>query len=136
MTCFWNGIINSLAYNDLEILDIKSKNIYNLIDSLKNKNCEYTGVKWQNNVINRHQINENIEHIKCYDKNTAGQGYLCSTCDPFLILLSYLLKIDIIHNYCGNIIKYTNNNSSKCFYYKSNSGHFWFEKTKKLIDII
>ena len=51
MTCFWNGIINSLAESDMMILDVKSKNIYNLIDSLKNKNCEPTQVKWQNNVI-------------------------------------------------------------------------------------
>ncbi len=130
MTCFWNGIVNSLAESDMMILDVKSKNIYNLIDSLKNKNCEPTQVKWQNNVISKLQINENKEHIKSYDKKTANQGYLCSSCDPFLILLSQLLKIDIIHNYCGNIIKYTNKYSKKCIYYKSNRGHFWFEKTQ------
>ena len=58
----------------MEILNIKSKNIYNLIESLKNKNCEYKGVKWQNNIINKHQINENIEHIKFMIKTQQDKG--------------------------------------------------------------
>ena len=32
------------------------------------------------------------EHIKEYNQNTISQGYLCSTCDPFLLLLSELFK--------------------------------------------
>ena len=48
-----------------------------------------------------------------FNKKTSGvtrinvksirNGYLCSTCDPFLCLVCQLFKLNICHNYNGYI---------------------------------
>jgi len=128
MTCFWDGIMRSLDNNDKKLLELENKNsIYSLIESLKKKNKKVENVLWQNSELSNRQKDENKEHIRLYDKNTAKGGYLCSTCDPFLILLCNLLEKDIHHDYLGNKISYKYKNSKKgTYFYKSNRGHFWF----------
>lgn len=129
MTCFWDGIMNSLEKEDRNILGIKDRNIYTLIDKLQKISCPTKEMKWQNKLITESQINENIEHIKAYNKHNAPMGYLCSTFDPFLFLLSYKLKKSINFIYCGNKIRYDPPNpKGKCLNYKCNRGHFWFNK--------
>jgi hypothetical protein len=128
MTCFWDGIMKSLNESDKILLNIKNdNNIYNLIDSLKNKNIDTVNIHWQHYKLIKSQLIENKEHIKSYNKSEAPSGYLCSTCDPFLILLSEILEKNIIHDYLGNNITYTNTkNKNGTIFYKSDKGHFWF----------
>lgn len=126
MTCFWDGIMKSLNKEDESILDIKDRNIYKLISKLKELNCETENMKWQNEKITDNQIKENMEHIKTYDIKSARNGYLCSTFDPFLFLLSYKLSKIINFNYCGCNIKYEPENSKdKTLNYTCNTRHFW-----------
>ena len=129
MTCFWDGILQSLNNDEKNILNLKDNNIYSLIEILKEKNCEIRNIKWQESELSKQLIKENIEFIKDYNKDSAKNGYLCSTCDPFLLLLSFLLNTDIIHNYNGNVINYKYEKSLKKKYFKSNKSHFWFEKS-------
>ena len=128
MTCFWDGIMQSLDDNEKSLLGLDNKNsIYSLIDSLKQKNRETNNVLWQNSKFRKSQIIENMEHIRLYDKNTASNGYWCSSCDPFLILICEILEKEIIHDYLGNRVIYKNTKNSKGeINYKSNKGHFWF----------
>lgn len=131
MTCFWDGIMNSLGNDDRELLGLRDRSIYSLIDILKNKNCKTTNLKWQGKVLSNNEINQNIEHIKNYNKNIAPNGYLCSTCDPFLALLSYILNKVIVFNYCGHKIEFEPINSKpQRYYYRCNTGHFWFHSKK------
>ena len=128
MTCFWNSIISSLTDDDKKILDIKNR-LYPkiMVDVFKNKNNNTPDVLWNNEEIKEQQQNENIEHIKDLDVNGIGGGYLCSTCDPFLILLCQLLEVTIKHNYNGNMIIYKNNKRERrIINYGSDKGHFWF----------
>ena len=67
---------------------------------------------------------ENFHHIKDYKPKSAKNGYLCGTCDPFLILLSEVLKIDIEHTFLGNLIHYKND-GHKTYAFGSNRGHFY-----------
>jgi len=118
--------MKSLNKEDKDILDIKDRNIYKLISKLKELNCKTENMKWQNEKITDNQIKENMEHIKTYDIKSARNGYLCSTFDPFLFLLSYKLSKIINFNYCGrNIIYEPENPKDKILKYKCNRRHFW-----------
>ena len=75
--------------------------------------------------ITSKSMNENREHILSFDSTTINRGYDCSTCDPFLLLISELFEVDISHDYNGNIISYKSilNNTGRCFKFKSDRGH-------------
>ena len=127
MTCFWDGIKNSLENEDRELLGLKDNNIYTLINTLKEKNTITKGVKWQSKTLNDTDLQLHFDHIKNYDPNTARLGYLCSSCDAFLALLSFLLNKTFIFDCYGTEIKFEPENSSnKTYYYACNFGHFWF----------
>ena len=126
MTCYWDGVIKSLEKPDCDILGLKDRNIYTLIDRLKALNCRTLDMKWQNAPITSSQMDENMVHIKDYPRSGASQGYLCSTFDPFLFLLSFLLKKPVHMDYCGSAIKYEPKICSNTpLKYRCNRGHFW-----------
>ena len=101
MTCFWDGILNSLDKEDRSIIGLKTNNVCNLIDKLKAINCSTKNMKWQNKLITENQIKENMIHIETYNKNNASNGYQCSTCDPFLFLLAFIFTL-IFDLHCRN----------------------------------
>jgi hypothetical protein len=126
MTCYWDGVIKSLEKPDCDILGLKNRNIYTLIDRLKALNCRTLDMKWQNAPITSSQMDENMVHIKDYPRSSGPQGYLCSTFDPFLFLLSFLLKKPVHMDYCGSAIKYEPKICSNTpLKYRCNRGHFW-----------
>jgi len=126
MTCFWDGIIRDLTQEDLQLLN-SNKNINNkdfiLLLKKNNKICE--NVKWQEEQLNIELLKENYDMIKNYNEKNINQGYDCSSCDPFIILLSELFKMNIHYNFNGNTIKYTYIEPRKTINYKSNQSHFY-----------
>lgn len=116
MTCFWDGIRLKLNINS---------NNADFINDLKNKNNKRLEIKWNNTDFTKKQLDENYQHIKDFDEKNISNGYDCSICDPFLILICDIFNISINHNFNGFIINYQNNNSSKTVNFFSNSGHFW-----------
>lgn len=129
MTCFWTGILSSLTIDDFRFIDIDAKPaIKDFIHILKTKNTKSNDVYWNNSKLSEKEYIENIEHVKDYKIDTIHNGYLCSTCDPFLLLISQIFCLEIIHNYNGHIIKYRNIVSNrKPLHFRSNMGHFWKE---------
>ena len=123
MTCFWDSILKSLSDEDLNILNSKRNNI-SLIESLKNKNVLCENVLWQDENLHKQLLKENYDAIKEYNINNIGSGHLCSTCDPFLCLICEVLKININHNYCNHMIKYSIKDNKKILNFNSNTGHF------------
>ena len=87
MSCFWDNILNSLDDRDFKFIDFKKMNNYNFVRFLINMNEEVDEVKWNNNVLTNTQVKENFEHINNYNVRDIENGYLCSICDPFLILI-------------------------------------------------
>jgi len=125
MTCFWTGIIKNLDEDDLKKMGFgKKPNVHELIHTLKVLNKKDHSVHWNGNPLTNKQKEENFNHINDYDHKTANHGYLCGTCDPFLILLSDILKIDIEHTFLGNLIHYKND-GHKTYSFGSNRGHFY-----------
>ena len=82
-------------------------------------------VKWQYNYLSSNELKENFKHIRHFDKTMINKGYYCSSCDPFLLLITHLFNIELIHNYCGNSIIYSSNNPRKKLIFFANSHHFW-----------
>ena len=143
MTCFWDGIFASLDQEDKHKLGLLTSGrrsrgstmVQNLISALKEKNCETKGLRWQRSVLSDNDIKQNVTHIQEYDGRTAGGGYLCSTCDPFLALLSYLLGKNIHLNYCGHCILFspaTLTTPTQTYYFQCNQGHFWYVSKKRI----
>ena len=127
MSCFWDTLINRLKKEDIsKLLNITDYTPKVFSNALKNENKKIENVLWNGNTLSEKEKIENFEHIKEYDINTIKNGYLCSTCDPFLILLSEIFQIKIIHHYDGVIINYENqlkiNNEITIH---SNKGHMW-----------
>jgi len=128
MTCFWDGILRNINQEDFNLLNInKNNNNKEFILLLKKNNKLCKNVKWQSENINEQLLKENYEMIKNFNENNINQGYDCSSCDPFIILLSELFKINIHHNFNGVLIKYTYtyNNPRKTINFKSNKSHFY-----------
>jgi len=122
MSCFWDSLLQKLNNDNLQ-----QKNIQNplqLVEYLKNNNIDTMNVLWNNEQLSKKQKEENKEHIEEYDKNTISQGYLCSTCDPFILLLCELFEITIINNYNGNPITYKHNSTNHyIIHITNNSSH-------------
>jgi len=128
MTCFWNGILSSLNNEDFSKININNKpNIMQFIEILKNKNIPTKNILWQNNKLTSKQLDENMEHIKSFDINTINSGYMCSSCDPFLLLIADQFKVNIEHRYNNNKIIYSHETDDREKYLKfsSDAGHFW-----------
>ena len=126
MTCFWDGIFKQLDNKDFNIMfNCNKTNRVEFIKLLKKHNKIVNGVKWNNNELLDNEKKEIYTAIKNYDISKINNGHLCSTCDYFLVFISYLCKVDIIHNYNGIQIKYTNNEKRKILKFNSNKKHFW-----------
>ena len=126
MTCFWDGILANLKEEDFQrSLRVSKPNNRNLVDLLmKNNTLDTRNIIWNGKNITEQETKENYEHIKNFNINSIGNGYLCSSCDPFLILICELFKVNINHKYLGNMIKYQVNNPVKTLNFSSNRGHF------------
>ncbi len=122
MTCFWDGLINGLDNN------ISKHTVSSFIQHLKNNNTLCHRVNCNGYILSIKFLYECKEAIDNYNINESSNGYLCSTCDPFLILYSQLYNVNINHKYNGVEILYNNYDGKKTIYFESNSGHFWFQK--------
>jgi len=126
MTCFWDSILSVLNNDDFRIISPSTKKMSNkiFVIFLKNNNTKTVDIIWNNEKLTKQQMEENFEHVKDFDQNSIKNGYLCSTCDPFLLLVSYLFKVNIDHNYRGYLMQYRVTNARKTLKFSSNSGHF------------
>lgn len=131
MTCFWKGILSILPLGHINKalkinLDIKPCP-KDFVILLKNHAIMSIDVKWNNETLTQKLMEENLEWVSNYKVENIYQGHDCSTCDPFLLLISQLFCVDIQHNYNGKYITYTNskNLNGLILNFMSNTGHFW-----------
>ncbi len=125
MTCFWDGVISILYRENKEV---KQHDIKGFIKLLKNNNKETRNVRWNNTeILTEKNYKENMKWIENIDENAINHGYDCSICDPVLLLICEIFKINIIHNYNGYNIKYKYNSDEniKTYRVQSNHNHFW-----------
>lgn len=129
MSCVWQGLCHSLKLN---------MNAQDLFKYCKANNRLVYNVQVNGESLSEQLIKEN--YIRIQEIADIKHGYLCSTCDPLLILIANLFDVDIVHDYNGVIIKYQRYHKKKCkhcistgesskfgqtIYVYSNSNHFW-----------
>lgn len=115
MTCFWDALRSRLNLN------ISNQEF---IQYLKKNNKENVSVLWNSGELTKKQMEENYEHIRDFNEYRINNGYDCSICDPFLILISELYNVNINHNYNGYNMEYTKNKSERTLNFYSDIGHF------------
>lgn len=115
MTCFWDSLRKKLK--------IKEGN-KDFILNLKKCNKKDTSILWNDLKLTKKQLEENYEHIRDFDETKINNGYYCSVCDPFLILICEIYNVNILHNFNGHKMKYTKGDGYKILEFKSNTGHF------------
>lgn len=126
MTCFWTGILHQLSNPDIITLGLSSnKNPQNLVNQLKARVTKTTGVSWNGSELSGKELDENLEHIRNFNVNSINHGYLCSSCDPFLLLIAKLLNVNIHHTYLRASVNYSVTNPTRTLYFASNQNHFW-----------
>lgn len=127
MSCFWDTLLNRIKKEDIHtILSLHNPTPKDFVTALKNKNISTENVLYGGIELSKQMKEENIEHIKEYDSNTITNGYLCSTCDPFLLLITELFQIEINHHYNKTLINYQHKiNNKYTIKIQSNKGHMW-----------
>jgi hypothetical protein len=115
MTCFWDALRDKL--------NIK-KNNKEFISHLKGCNKKDNSILWNDVKLTQKQLEENFEHIRDFNEKNINNGYDCSICDPFLILICEIYNVNILHNYNGYKMKYTKEGGNKTLNFNSNTGHF------------
>ena len=126
MTCFWDGILTALGPA------INSKQTHQqFIQTLKDQNVKTTDVRWNDKPLTEKEMDENCEAVNCFNISTINSGYYCSCCDPFLLLICQIFKINIDHKYNNSSIKYTyagTNGPNNTLKFASDRGHFWYTR--------
>ena len=81
-------------------------NLVQLPQYLKRRNRVVMECRVNGEVLTPKQMKENLEAVREYDLRTVSHGYLCSCCDPFLILFCAEFHINLEHEYMGHMIRY------------------------------
>lgn len=131
MSCFWDSLSDAIMHPKLaeyrkkyNIQDNKHLHPKAVAKFFKQHNIPTPNTEWQNTKITMKQMKENYEAIHSYNLKTVSDGYLCSTCEPFLYLFAELFEITIEHQYMRSLITYTNTkNSCHVVKFRSSNTH-------------
>ena len=128
MTCFWRGILQSINKEDKNLLNFNSnhRDLKGFIQRLKelSVNARFD-IKWQNQELSLSEINDLKTYIKEYDINLIHQGHWTSSCDPFLCLLTDLLKCRIEFIYRNHHILFESKNEiRRTLKFRGSQSHF------------
>ena len=126
MSCFWDSILRCISLNEMNTIfktNYSKITPKEFVENLKKKNRTIINVLWNNVKFKKQELAEVDEHIKNYNVDTITNGYLCSCCDPFLILICEIFNINITNNFNGVKIYYQNINTTRVIYLNNNSSH-------------
>ena len=125
MTCFWDGLIKALksitSYKDRPTI-ISARDLMLFV---KSNNRMTPSILHNGAPLSHKLMTENMRAIRELDVNKIGAGYDCSTCDPVLLLIAEIFRINITHTFNGHKIQYTNPSAKYNINVFSNMGHFW-----------
>ena len=115
MTCVWDGLIKGLG-----LKTTPQKFSSSII--MRNKITENVVVNGEK--LSENQKKENFERISKI--GSIKNGYLMSSFDPLLMLICELYEKNLVHNFNGHEIIYTNIKipKKKPLYFYSDNEHF------------
>ena len=108
MACFWKGILAALSSQMIHTtLNLDSKpSPANFVKILHEKAIKTTNISWNGKRLSSKELEENLEWIHNFKPNMVHNGYDCSMCDPYLLLICELFAVNIDHMFNGILIKY------------------------------
>lgn len=131
MTCFWDAIIQSMSAEDLKILGFQRRPYAaDFAKRLIKRNVKAENVEWCGEKLRELDLDHAFEGVRDLDIKYINQGYLCGSCDHFLLLVCELLKCrieylvydamytgtktNIVYEYVGDgrrssLLRFTNN---------------------------
>lgn len=123
MTCFWDSIIHGLECNHTRPVSF--------IEYLKSENRETASVLVNDKPLTNLEKKENFEAIK---ELRLENGYLCSTSDPLLCLVSEIFQIQIIHimNGCKTVYRFKDGSLDRSLHLTSSKTHCSLSKKATL----
>ena len=131
MSCFWDGIAQSLTPDELA----RTGSAPTAVKSwLQRNNKLPRRCRWQGETI-REQDLRDMQTWVANDTTPVYAGHDTSTMDPYLCLLCDLLGVNVEHNYNGAVIRYKfaqpdgHAPTARTLRFKSDRGHFWSEST-------
>ena len=126
MTCVPNSLISKLKKEDYKLINLESKpNAKQFMEEIKKNNRKTYNVTWQGYKLNEKELSENIERIKNIELNKIGSGYLCSSCDPLLLLYCEIFFVGIDLNFNGIPLQYRNvKYNDRVLKFSASSSHF------------
>jgi hypothetical protein len=101
------------------------------VSYLKMNNTKTNNIIVNDELLTDKLLEENFNTIKNYDIKNIRNGYLCSTCDPFLLLVCELFECSIWNNYCSSVIKYEHPSPKFRMYISNDDGHMRHAKTNQ-----
>lgn len=127
MTCFWTGVVSALTQEDLEMLGNPSiNNLSSFIQHLQviARTAEFD-ICWQSLPLTEKEIEEQKEAIRDYIIPDIHQGHWTSSCDPFLCLLTDVLRVKIEFRYMNHMIVFeSKKHVRKTFQFAASNSHF------------
>ena len=129
MKSFWNAIEHSLEESDHKRLGYYGGNIEKLVSRLKIYNNRYISTVIIDGKILTKNQQENIRNFISEYKNNdlTNNFYFSSRIEPFLVLLSEILLVNIIVEYEDDKVYYKNTNyHKKTLRYKVNDNILHF----------
>jgi hypothetical protein len=127
MSCFWDSLLAGL-----NSINNKFNSPIDLVRYIKANNKETIDVHI-NSKLSKQRLEENLEAIVNYNENSINDGYLCSSEDPFLFLVSQLFQLNIYFNFNGNLINYKNISAKYNLYLVSSATHCSFQKIELVL---
>ena len=126
MTCVPDSLIRKLNTNEFQVIGLNRKpDAQDFIQALQEYNTKTENVTCQGVKLREQELKENMESIKNIDLNRLNKGYLCSSCDPLLLLYCELFNVSIDLNFNGTNVNYHNTKESKrTIRFSNSSSHF------------
>lgn len=134
MTCVWDSLLHGIPAEKFLQKNMQNKpNQKDFVALLKNNNKKINNITVNAINLTKKEIEENYDAITNFNINSIYDGYLCSSSDPFFILICDFFQCSIHHTCVNNIIKYEINNPQFRLHIASSHSHMMFKKIDNLI---
>ena len=126
MSCYWDALMREL--NDDEVARAGLAGVSEAAEfALRLQRLgahSFVLTKWQGRDLPEQARRENAAAVQAYDPADVNNGYLCGSCDPFLLLVAHVAGVHIRHCSLHGTFEYTSMlPSARWIHLHSDAGH-------------
>lgn len=128
MSCFWDGL-RGIAQVRKILGDRTAQGLRDVVVAIGSSGAAeelLASVSVNGTRLTLRNVGEATEHLMSLRTHNVNDGYLCSTCDPVLCIISAACSIVIRHRFLSTEIVYSPDTSHNGTVSVANDrGHFW-----------